>query len=345
MHSSVNNPGQSTQGQSRPSVRQSQSKSAQSRSQLQQTQGQRLAPQKAPDGYARRDGLATALGWFSIGLGVAQLLAPRSVSRMTGIQESPALMRTIGLREITAGVGILSQRNRAGWLWTRVAGDIMDLTLLGRARHLPSGGRNRAAIAAAAVTGVAVLDLLSSAQHASADGGLLTGPVSVDKVITINRSAEECYRFWRNFENFPRFMKHLESVQIIDDRRSHWKAKAPAGTSVEWDAELTVDQPGQLLAWHSAQGADIANGGTVGFERAAGGRGTIVHVHLQYNPPGGQAGALIAKLFGEEPARQIDEDLRRFKQLIETGEVATTLGQPSGPRSALVRLMHRGEQK
>jgi uncharacterized membrane protein len=113
------------------------------------------------------------------------------------------------------------------------------------------------------------------------------------------------------------------------------------GGSVEWDAEVTVDQPGELLAWHSVEGADVDNAGTVRFEPAPGRRGTIVRIDLQYSPPGGAAGALVAKLFGEEPSQQIDEDLRRFKWLIETGEIPTTVGQPSGPRDPLTRLLIR----
>jgi uncharacterized membrane protein len=136
-------------------------------------------------------------------------------------------------------------------------------------------------------------------------------------------------------------MKHLESVQVTGDNRSHWKAKAPLGASVEWDAQVTVDQPGQLLAWHSVEGSEVDNAGTVRFERAPGGRGTIVRVEMQYSPPGGKAGAVIARLFGEEPSRQLDEDLRRFKWLIETGEIPTTVGQPSGRRDPITRLLFR----
>jgi uncharacterized membrane protein len=294
---------------------------------------------------SENDGMIRALGWLSVGIGIAQLLAPRAVLRMTGVGDKPQLVRALGLREITSGVGILSQRNPSGWLWSRVAGDAMDLALLGRAARSPDIQPKRLALVAAAVTGVAIIDLISSVRHRPVERGLLNRVVDVEKLVTVNRSAEECYRYWRDFQNFPMFMKHLESIQILDDKRSHWKAKAPAGTSVEWDAELTVDQPGKLLAWHSTEGADINNGGTVSFEAAPGGRGTIVRVQMQYNPPGGQAGAMIAKLFGEEPAQQIDDDLRRFKQLIETGEITTTEGQPSGPRSVLGRLLHKGVQK
>jgi uncharacterized membrane protein len=293
----------------------------------------------------RHDGLAKALGWLSVGLGIAQIVAPRTISRMTGIRNSPILVRAVGLREIASGVGILNDRNPSGWLWSRVAGDAMDLALLGNAARSPGIRGKRAVVAAAAVAGVTALDILSSVQHEAGGEGVFTGTVSVEKHVTINRTPEECYRFWRSFENFPRFMKHLESVQILDSKRSHWKAKAPAGTRIEWDAEIVGDNAGHFLAWRSMEGADIDNAGIVRFERAPGNRGTIVHLQMRYNPPGGKAGALVAKLFGEEPAIQVDGDLRRFKQLMETGEITTTEGQSSGPRSTLMRFFHKGVQQ
>jgi uncharacterized membrane protein len=155
----------------------------------------------------------------------------------------------------------------------------------------------------------------------------------VEKSVTINRPAEELYSFWRNFENLPRFMNHLEAVRVTGESRSHWVAKAPAGTSVEWDAEIYNEKEGELIAWRTLEGSQVASAGSVRFESAPGGRGTIVRVSLKYDPPGGKLGSLVARLFGENPEQQIDEDLGRFKQLMETGEVATTKGQPSG-RSA-----------
>jgi len=157
--------------------------------------------------------------------------------------------------------------------------------------------------------------------------------VKVEKSLTINREPAELYRFWRNFENLPRFMNHLESVKVTGENRSHWVAKAPAGTTVEWDAEVYNEKENELIAWRTLEGADVDSAGSVRFEPATNGQGTVVRVVLKYDPPGGAIGAAVAKLFGENPEQQIDEDLRRFRQLMETGEVATTEGQPSG-RSA-----------
>lgn len=157
--------------------------------------------------------------------------------------------------------------------------------------------------------------------------------IKVEKSVTVNRSASELYAYWRNFENLPRFMDHLESVTVQDDKRSHWVAKAPAGTTVEWDAEIINEKENELIAWRSLDGADVDNAGSVRFSEATGGRGTVVKVSLEYDPPAGIIGSLIAKLFGEEPSGQVQEDLQRFKQVMETGERPTTEGQSSG-RSA-----------
>lgn len=154
--------------------------------------------------------------------------------------------------------------------------------------------------------------------------------IKVEKTVTINKPAEELYAFWRNFENLPKFMQHLKSVTVIDETQSHWVAKAPLNTSVEWDAAILKDEPNHLIAWASKAGADIENTGFIRFNPATGGRGTEVKVVMEYNPPGGSVTAAIAKLFGEEPEQQIGDELNRFKQLMETGEIATTQGQPKG---------------
>jgi uncharacterized membrane protein len=136
-------------------------------------------------------------------------------------------------------------------------------------------------------------------------------------------------------------MQHLESVRNLDDKRSHWVAKAPAGRTVEWDAEITDDRPNEALDWRSLPGADVDNSGTVRFESAPGGRGTMVRVRMRYNPPGGALGALLAKVVMEEPNVQVQEDLRRFKRVMETGDVPTTEGQPAGRRGVVANLLSK----
>jgi uncharacterized membrane protein len=153
--------------------------------------------------------------------------------------------------------------------------------------------------------------------------------VHVEKSIIIDKTPEELYTFWRQFENLPRFMKHLESVRNMGFNRWHWVAKGPVGTNVEWDAEIYNERPNEMIAWRSLKGADVTNAGSVHFEPATGERGTQVKVILNYNAPAGKVSALLAKLFGQEPGQMIEEDLRRLKQVLETGEIANVDGQPS----------------
>ncbi|MBD2070274.1 SRPBCC family protein [Leptolyngbya sp. FACHB-671] len=155
-------------------------------------------------------------------------------------------------------------------------------------------------------------------------------PIKVEKTVTIDKPAEELYRFWHNFENLPRFTRHLKNVTVSGDRRSHWITSAPLDSSVEWDAEIVDDRPNELIAWKSVAGADIDNAGSVQFKPAPGDRGTEVRVVTAYNPPAGAIGDAIATLFGENPKQQIGDDLARFKMLMEAGEIATNDGQPSG---------------
>jgi uncharacterized membrane protein len=152
--------------------------------------------------------------------------------------------------------------------------------------------------------------------------------ILVDEAVTISRPLADVYQFWQRFEEFPRFMTHLVSVTRREGDLSHWIAKGPAGMTVEWNARIINDIENELIGWQSVEGSTVATAGSVRF--ASDVRGTTVRVRLQYNPPAGKAGAAIAWLFGEEPRLQIRDDLRRVKQLMETGEIATTEGQASG---------------
>jgi len=168
-----------------------------------------------------------------------------------------------------------------------------------------------------------------------------TSGIQVERAITITRPIAEVYAFWRDFENLARFMSHLESVRVKGDRRSHWVAKGPAGSRVEWDALLTEEEPERRLAWRSVEGSQIMNEGRVDFRTAPADRGTEVRVRLTYQPPVGALGAAFARLFGEEPSQQVDEDLRRLKRLLETGSEPTNGGQPSGRKSPVTRGLAR----
>jgi uncharacterized membrane protein len=205
----------------------------------------------------------------------------------------------------------LAKQNRAGALAALAGGALL---VRGASGHCPVSariGRNTAS----ANTRVAL----------GGDRG-----VHVKESVTINKPVAEIYSFWRNLENLPRFMDHLESVRSTGPQRSHWVAKAPAGMHVEWDAEIINETENKVIGWRSLPGSQVTSAGSVNFDDAGPERGTRITVHLQYEPPAGRLGALFAKLFGEEPSQQIHEDLRRLKRLLEAGEVPTTEGQPSG---------------
>jgi uncharacterized membrane protein len=279
--------------------------------------------------------LARGLGWFSIGLGLAEVLAPGGIAKITGVsRKNTGLIRLFGLREIASGIGIFSQGRRpTEAVWSRVVGDALDLACLGAAFASPKTKKGRLAFATANVLAVTALDVLCAQQLSSGEGEganeggrAKKGTTQVKNSLIINRPPEELYQFWHNFENLPEIMHHLESVKVKGEGRSHWVAKAPAGTSVEWDAEVTEDRPNELIAWRSLEGSDVDNSGSVRFEPAPGKRGTIVKVEINYTPPGGALGSFVAKLFGEEPGQQAQESLRTFKQLMETGEVVVSDG-------------------
>ncbi|WP_293134411.1 SRPBCC family protein [Microcoleus sp. bin38.metabat.b11b12b14.051] len=197
------------------------------------------------------------------------------------------------------------------------------LVLLGLSQRSLRGALLAVAGGGLAARGLGVVEGLQSAADANQS-------IKVEKTVTIDKPADELYRYWRDFANLPRFMKHLKHVTVIDDKRSHWIASAPMGNSVEWDAEIVGEEENRLIVWASVEGADVDNSGFVRFQPAPAGRGTEVKVVIEYNPPGGAIGAGAAKLFGEAPEQQIADDLRRFKQFMEAGEIATTEGQSSG---------------
>jgi uncharacterized membrane protein len=150
---------------------------------------------------------------------------------------------------------------------------------------------------------------------------------------TVTRPPEEVYAYWLALEQLPRFMAHLDEVRMTGPSRSRWRASAPFGKSVEWEAETIEAVPAERIAWASVKGGDIENAGTVRFAPAPGGRGTELHVTITYDMPAGPLGKAVAKYFGEEPSQQLDDDLRRFKQVIETGEVIRSDGAPRGKQA------------
>jgi len=210
------------------------------------------------------------------------------------------------LLSIAAGTGLglygLSRRRRAGWMLTALGGMLVRRGATGHCHVYEALGVNTAG------TGDDTRRALRGA------AGTL-----VEETIAINRPIEELYRFWRNLENLPHFMSHLESVERITDTLSRWRAKGPGGTTLEWNAEIINDVPNKVIGWRSIEGSDVVSAGSVNFEPAPGG-GTRLRVRMQYSPPGGKVGAALAKLLGSDAATEIREDLLRFKQQVEAGE-------------------------
>ncbi|AEY90338.1 cyclase/dehydrase [Streptomyces hygroscopicus subsp. jinggangensis 5008] len=278
----------------------------------------------------RHDPLVRGLGWASALLGVPQVVAPAGFARALGVGDAlrhRSATTAVGVRELAAATGLLGRPHPA-WLWGRVGGDLMDLTMLTRALKNHDGrGLGRTVAATAAVTAITATDV-----YAAVTRTRRSTPMELTAATTVTQPPDEVYALWRDLERLPDFMAHLDEVRVTGPRTSHWRAGAPFG-EVEWDAETTQEVAGRLIAWRSVDGADIDNSGEVRFEPAPGGRGTEIRVTLRYDLPGGALGKAVARYFGEEPHQQLDDDLRRFKQIAETGEVVRSEGAPGGKRA------------
>ena len=264
--------------------------------------------------------LTNGLGWFSIGLGLAELAVPDAVAAVTGVRNTSktrTVMRLYGLRELAAGVGILAQRRPAGWLWARVGGDALDLLSLASAARGRGADKTKVKIAIASVVGVTAADVFCANQLS--DGAQGGKRARIVRTIIVDRPVEEIYQFWRNFQNLPRFITYVQSVRYTGDRRTHWVVKGPAGRQIEWDAETIIDEPNRRIAWRSAEGSLFKNSGSVQFERAPGDRGTLVRVEIDLSSNRGAAGLGKLLQMGLGPA--VDHHLRNFKRLLEVGEI------------------------
>ena len=277
------------------------------------------------------DPVARGLGVASLLLGVPRIANPEGFARGLGFPPDTRprrLTAAVGAREMTVATGLLVRPHPA-WLWGRVGGDVMDLALLVRRLKAKGGrGTGRTIAATAATAALAAADL-----YAAVTRTRRSTSVALTATTTVNRPAGETFDFWRDLERLPRFMAHLDEVRYTGGRTSHWTAGAPFGRTVEWEAEITEEVPGQAVAWRSLPGGDIENSGEVRFLPAPGGRGTEVRVRLDYRIPGGALGKAVARWFGEDPHQQLDDDLRRFKQVMETGEVVRSDGAPGGKRA------------
>jgi uncharacterized membrane protein len=284
--------------------------------------------------------LARGLGIFSFGLGVVELFAPKLVARIAGAKgKTPGLVRLFGVREIMSGVLIFSQGKRPDMgVWSRVLGDLIDLAALGLIFLRPKTNKIGTLFALVNVLAITKLDIMTAKELSRLKGAITEdGMIRVQKSVFINRSPQEVYERWRHLDELPTFMRHLVSVTAEDKRQMHWRATAPGGSTVEWDAEIVEDRPGELISWRSLPGAEVCNSGAVRFEPVPPERGTILHVELEYSPPAGIIGAQVARLFREEPSQQLKDDLYRFKQIAETGEIIRSDASPEGNGSILQR--------
>ncbi|GAA1305346.1 SRPBCC family protein [Saccharothrix xinjiangensis] len=276
-----------------------------------------------------------ALGLVSLCLGLAQVAAPHAVRRLSGVDDSATSRRVVplvGARELVHAAGLLAGRRVGPWAWTRVAGDAMDLASLAVALGNRGGQRRgRLVGVTGAVLGITALDVLTAVQATRArEKG---GTVELTATTTVRRPVEEVYSFWRGLEHLPSFMTHLEEVRVTGEKTSRWRATAPFGKTVEWDAEIVDEEPGVRIGWRSTGDADVPNTGKVWFVPAPDDVSTEVHVVMAYDIPGGKIGKAVARYFGEEPHQQLDDDLRRLKQVLETGEVVRSDGAPWGKRA------------
>jgi uncharacterized membrane protein len=267
------------------------------------------------------DRLARLLGWFSFGVGLPQVVAPSAVNRVLGIRDEPRTrlcQRIVGARELATAAGIFSQPRPALWLWSRAGGDAADLALLARGlRNAESPIRTLGAIGAVAtITGA---DLLATRRAKAAGYAARTVVAST----TVRAAPEAAYGLWHDLHNMPRFLAYVESVEVMDGR-SHWRAAGPTGRRIEWDAEIVDDRPNELISWRSSAGAPVPSSGSVRFASAPGDRGTEVRMLLHLEPP--------ATLLGNGPFRgQAEYALRRFKQVLEAGEIVRSEANPGGP--------------
>ena len=275
--------------------------------------------------------LPRVLGWASVAVGLPMLTRPAIVTRALGVGDAPRHRRLavlVGAREFAAAAGLLT-RPSSPWLWSRVAGDAVDLGLLATAARGRTGNAHRrTATAVGAVAAITAVDVYAATRSSGKESDM-----ELTATTTIRTSPQELYEFWRRLDHLPTFMAHVEDVRVTGERTSHWQVSAPFGRKVEWDAEITEDEPGALLAWRSVEAADVQNEGEVRFAPAPRDQGTEVRVRLAYRMPAGKLGELVARYFGEDPHQQLDDDLRRLKQVVETGEVVRSDGAPYGKRA------------
>lgn len=279
--------------------------------------------------------LAKGLGVASLVLGLAELTAPSRVAALAGVDDtgrSRIVIRALGARECGHAAALLVGPEQL--VWTRVAGDVLDVAAL--AAGVARRGRGRrgrgiaSVLALTAIGGVDVYAALRTSRQGHPRHATNKRHQMLRAAVTVQRSPDDVYNFWRNLENLPSFMHHLKSVTTDANGRSRWVVNAPVGQPVQWDAEITEDVPGSRIAWQSVAGSGIDNSGCVEFAPDHSGKGTEIRVSIGYEMPAGSVGKAAATLLGESPEQQVNDDLRRCKQILETGQVMRSDGSPNG---------------
>lgn len=274
--------------------------------------------------------LARGLGWFSVCLGLAEIISGRELDRYLGTGRRQGILRLFGLRELGAGAVILAQREpNAASVWSRVGGDVMDLIFLGTAlEHQGNKTRlERLTVATTTVAAITALDIycawqLGRTPKTSEEESVQVGRAEANS--TINGTPEELYALWRDPETLTQVMGHFATVAAKSEDHAEWTVHGPAGTTLQWESQIVQEEPGQFLRWYSLQGAKIPNGGSIKFAPAVGGRGTVATLSVDFNPPGGVFGKAAAKAVGMVPHALAIQALQRFKRLAEKGGVAAS---------------------
>lgn len=280
--------------------------------------------------------MARGLGWFSVALGVAELIAPRGVTRVLGLRGREDLVRAYGLREIGTGIGILTSKDPAPWIWGRVGGDALDLATV--AGGLGSRQNGNVLLTLLALGGVTALDVTCGRQLGrdretgddGTDAGAPADAPEAERSITIGKPAQELYQRWRDPVTLSRVMAPFATVRTSDAGNMHWQVEGPLRQTLDWTTETVGDRPGEATGWRSLPGAQVPSEGLIRFSPATGGRGTVATLRIRFDPPGGILGDALARLLGGlVPATMTDTALHRFKSLVETGEIPTTERQPA----------------
>lgn len=285
--------------------------------------------------------VARALGLFGIALGLAETAAPKRLGALIGLQHRSALLRLYGLREIASGLLLLAQPNPALGLWSRVAGDALDLATLGTSLAKGNPDNPRLAAAIAAVSTVVAIDTAAARSAAGTDAnananateGEPSTPPSDEqtakRVIAIDQSPDDLYRLWREPSTLPRIFGDAANIDVLDASRTQWKVDAPLGRTLEWETEIVEERSGELLRWRSLPGGAVPTHGSVHFRPAPTGSGSFVTLDLRFSSPTGPLAIAASLLPPALTESAIGTALRRFKSLAETGRVLTADSRPN----------------